>query len=315
MTKQGIQVIKGTSAEKEFDTPARLMDIKEELTIALCQLGSELADTKANLAKADHYIEQASKEGADLIAFPEMYLCNYMAQEESRYVAEPVPGPSTQILAKTAERHNIYIVMGMPTCIKEFPGLVRNSAVMIGPKEGIMGVYSKLSLPTFRAGEIVFTEGNHWTPGNNFPLFKIKGWDIAVNICYDCCIPETPRVQALQGAQILLTLSAGPTPYARIWDIVLLARAVENQVFQCYCNVVGSFRGVDFFGGNRVINPGGEEIVKGPMGEEALVIGTVNINTLYHARCNLPSLRPGYDIPFYLYERLLKPIQYDLNSG
>lgn len=304
------QVIKAKAQKEEVETPAKLMGIKEELTIALCQLGSDLADIKANMEKAYQYIERAAAEGADLIAFPEMYLCNYMAQVESRYLAEPVPGPSTQLLAEAAEKHNIYIVMGMPTCTREFPGLVRNSAVMVGPKEGVMGVYSKLSLPTFRAGEILFTEGNYWTPGSSFPFFKIKGWNIAVNICYDCFIPETPRVQTLQGAQILLTLSAGPTPTARLWEIILQARAIENQIFQCYCNVVGSFRGVDFFGGNRVVSPIGDEIVRGPMGEEAMVIGTMNINTLYHSRCNIPSLRPGYDIPFYLYEQLLKPIRH-----
>ncbi|MDP6560720.1 MAG: carbon-nitrogen hydrolase family protein [Candidatus Binatia bacterium] len=290
-------------------TPVELLGLKEELTLALCQVGSELGQKEKNLEKAIFHVEQAAGEGADLVAFPETYLVNYMAQPESRYLAEPVPGPSTLALAEAARAYNIYIVLGMPTCVKEFPGLVRNSAAVIGPREGVMGVYSKLSLPTCCMGEILFTEGNYWTPGTSLPIFDIRGWKVAINICYDCWIPETPRVQTLMGAQLLLTISAGPDSTAEGWEHVLKTRAIENRVYQAYCNVVGSFREVSFFGGNRVIGPGGKEVVNGPLGEEALVIGTIHAHSLYDARCQMPGLRPGLDVPSYLYHRLSQVVE------
>lgn len=302
--RANISIVRGASPQDSpLQTPVGLLGLQEKLTLALCQVGSELGQKEKNLEKALTYVELAAQEGADLVAFPETYLANYMAQPESRYLAEPVPGPSTLALAEAAQAHNIYIVLGMPTCVKEFPGLVRNSAAVIGP-QGVMGVYSKLSLPTCSFGGILFTEGNYWTPGTSLPLFEVRGWKVAINICYDCWIPETPRVQTLMGAQLLLTISAGPNPTAEGWDHVLKTRAAENRVYQAYCNVVGTFQGVSFFGGNRIVSPDGKEVVRGPMGEEAMVVGTINAHVLYEARCKLPSLRPGLDIPSYLYRRL-----------
>ncbi|MEM3703623.1 MAG: carbon-nitrogen hydrolase family protein [Candidatus Bathyarchaeia archaeon] len=312
----GIKIVKGELApEKIPKTPAKLLIPQEKFTIALCQLASEVVEKKenwdANLEKAIECIEEAAKAKADLVVFPEMYMCNYMAQHESRYFAEPVPGPTTEKLADVAKKNDIYIIIGMPVMVKGFPGLVKNSAAVIGP-EGIMGEYSKSTLPTFRVPPIgLITEGNHWTPGLRFPVFKMRSWTVGINICQDCLLPETSRIYALQGAQLIVTISAGPSLFKDAWGIMLPMRALENAVFQAYCNVVGTFRGVSFFGGNRVIAPTGDIIVQGPIDEEAIVIGTMDINVLYEARCSLPILRPGYDLQPYLYELITKPARYE----
>ena len=301
-----------TVAAKPPKTPALLIGFQENLTLALLQLSSKVAttpdDIKANLNKALGYISKAAKAGADVVAFPEMYMSNYTAQNESRYLAETVPGPITDVLTKAARDNNIYIVMGMPVIVDEYPGFVMNSAVVIGPEEGVMGVYSKMTLPTFHIAGIMVTEGLYWTPGTEIPIFKIKGWDVAINICQDAWLPETPRMQALMGAELILTISAGPTPFKAGWAPLLVTRALENRVFQAYANVVGTFRGISFFGGNRIIAPTGREIVRGPDDEEDMVVGTINIHTLYDARCGFPGLRPGYDLQPYLYDRLTQPI-------
>ncbi|MGB4024628.1 MAG: carbon-nitrogen hydrolase family protein [Acutalibacteraceae bacterium] len=306
-----IKKIKGSlPGELIPDTPAKLLGFQENLTLALCQVGSEIGNVKANLEKALALIKEAAGEGADLVAFPETYLTNYVGQYEGRYVAEPIPGPVTEELTKAAMENDIYIVMGMPVCVREFPGLVTNSALVVGPEEGVMGVYDKITLPTFHNAQLLVTEGNYWSPGTKFPIFKIKGWDVAVNICQDAWLPEIPRIQALQGAQVILSIAAGPTEFKSGWPLVLRTRALENRVFQAFCNVVGSYRNASFFGGNCIITPNGDEIVGGIENEEAMVIGTVNIHTLYHARTQFPGLRPGYDLQPYLYEQLVKPIQY-----
>ena len=87
-------------------------------------------------------------------------------------------------------------------------------------------------------------------------------------------------------------------------------RAVENRVFQCFANVVGTFRDATFFGGNTIITPDGVEIAGGILDEEAIIFGTMNIHTLYNARTQFPGLRPGYDLQPYFYEILTKPIVY-----
>lgn len=311
-----IKVVRGEMpADKIPKTPAKLMIPQEQFTVACCQLGSEVVEKKeqwdANLEKAIIFIEEAATHKADVVVFPEMYLSNYMAQDESRYFAEPVPGPTTNKLAEMAKTYDIYIIIGMPVMAKGFPGLIKNSAAVIGP-EGVMGEYSKSTLPTFRVPQIgLITEGNHWTPGLSFPVFKMRGWSVGIIICQDCLLPETARIYALQGVQLLVTISAGPGLFADAWGLLLPVRAMENAMFHAYCNVVGTFRELSFFGGNRVLAPTGDVIVQGPMDEEAMVIGTMDINVLYDARCHLPVLRPGYDLQPYLYELLTKPAAYE----
>ncbi|MFX1535126.1 MAG: carbon-nitrogen hydrolase family protein, partial [Promethearchaeota archaeon] len=168
-------IIKGKIPDGEIpETPAKLIVSNEKLTVACCQLESEVVERKdqwdSNLEKAIRYIDEASKHSVDLVVFPEMYLSNYMAQHESRYFAEPVPGPTTNKLAELAKEKDLYIIIGMPVMAKKFPGLVKNAAAVIGP-EGVLGEYSKSTLPTFDVPAGLVTEGNHWTPGLRFPVF------------------------------------------------------------------------------------------------------------------------------------------------
>src|SRR6185312_2108225 len=104
---------------------------KATLRVAMAQLASEIGKVEANLAKAQEYIARAAAEGADVIAFPEMYLSNYMGQVESRDLAETLDGPSLQALAASASAHDIFIIMGMPTVDYALPGFIHNSAVVI----------------------------------------------------------------------------------------------------------------------------------------------------------------------------------------
>jgi len=264
------------------------------LRIALAQLGSEIAGVPANLAKARTYIERAAEAGADLVAFPEMYLSNYTAQVESRELAEPLDGPSVRELADISRASGVHVVMGMATVDPDWPGFIHNSAVVFSPA-GVLGAHHKISLPTFNVAGIMLTEGNHWSPGTQFPLFRIAGWTVGVNICADCWVTEIPRIQAINGAHLLLTISAGPSIWREGWPIILRARAIENAVFQCYANVVGRHRGIDFFGGNMAVSPDGDVLAAGPQDEEALVIADLDFAVLHRARSEYPRLRPGYD--------------------
>ena len=279
---------------------------KPVLRVALAQLASEIGNLELNLAKAQDYILRAAAQGSDLIAFPEMYLTNYTAQVESRALAETLDGPSVTALAAMAEQNNIFIVMGMPIIDYEFPGYVHNSAVVISPTDGVLGVHHKISLPTFHIGDLLITEGNHWAPGTQFPLFKVHGWTMGVNICADCWVPEIPRVQAVNGAFLLMTISAGPSIWREGWPIVLRTRAIENAAYQCYANVVGTHRDVEFFGGNMAITPDGNVLSQGPIGEEYLLVTDLALADLYKSRTEYPRLRPGYDRHPALYEDLTR---------
>jgi 5-aminopentanamidase len=282
---------------------------KPELRLALAQLESEVGNVPANLAKALDYIRRAAAAKADVIAFPEMYLSNYTAQVESRELAEPLDGPSLAAIAELTREHDLYVVMGMPTVLPDWPGYIHNSAVLVGPN-GVVGAHHKISLPTFCIGDtMLITEGNFWSPGTQFPLFTIRGWRVALNICADCWVPEIPRIQAINGAHLLLTISAGPTVFKNGWPIVLRTRAIENAAFQCYANVVGTFRGVEFFGGNMAVDPDGNVLAEGPIGSEALVTVDLPFAVLHRSRTQYPRLRSGYDRHPSLYADLTRTVQ------
>lgn len=281
---------------------------KPTLRVALAQLSSEIANVESNMAKAHDYIAHAAAQGADLIAFPEMYLTNYMAQVESRELGEPLDGPAAGSLAEAAKAHDIYIVMGMPVVDDALPGFIHNSAVVISPVGGVLGAHHKVSLPTFHIGNLLLTEGNHWSPGTRFPLFKMRNWTVGVNICADCWVPEIPRIQAVNGAHLLLTISAGPSIWREGWPIVLRTRALENGAFQCYANVVGTHRDVEFFGGNMAISPDGDVMAQGPIGEEALLVADLSFAELHRSRSQSPRLRPGYDRHPALYGDLTRTV-------
>ena len=291
-----MDIVRSAHAAESESRVSSLLHVKPNLMIGLYQLESVLGRPDLNLERAVHLVEFAADAGADIVVFPEMYLTGYMAQMESRQLAEPLDGPSLAEIRKVCASREVFAVMGMPTISSEAVGFINNSAVVVGP-HGVVGAHHKLSLPTFHIGDILLTEGNYWSPGTELRLFDIHGWKVALNICADAWFPEIPRTQAIQGAHVIITISAGPSIWKEGWPMVLATRAMENGVYQAYSNVVGTQRNVEFFGGNVIIEPSGAEVIHGPIGKEALTLGPVNISTLYDARTQQPRLRPGYDRP------------------
>src|SRR3954449_4315403 len=130
------------------DSQERAMNSQGTIKVGLAQLNSELANSAANLERAETYIDRAAAEGCDLVMFPELYLQGYRADERFVDVAEPVPGPASERLAELARERDLYIVMGMGRLETSFPHLIYNSLCFVGP-EGLLGYYDKIHLGTF----------------------------------------------------------------------------------------------------------------------------------------------------------------------
>ena len=121
------------------------------LTVAAISLESKMADVEANLKKAIDVIAQAAARGAEIVVFPETYLTGYTCAEvEGKFfeLAEPIPGPATEILVDQAKKHNIYVAMGLVEADQGYNGVIHNSAVFLGP-EGILHVHRKVHLPEY----------------------------------------------------------------------------------------------------------------------------------------------------------------------
>ncbi|AQA02342.1 amidohydrolase [Mycobacterium sp. MS1601] len=218
-----------------------------------------LFDKQGNIARLAELVTQAAAGGAKLITTPEMGISGYCFFDitEAETMAEPVPGPATDVFAELAARLDCHLVIGMPERDLD-TGLLYNSAVLIGPR-GIIGTHRKTH------GYIA--EPKWAAPGNlGHQVFDTALGRIAVLICMDIHFVETARVVALDGADVICHISnwlaeRTPAPY---W----ISRAYENSCYLMESNRWGLERGVQFSGGSCIIAPDSEILAVCDSGDE-----------------------------------------------
>ena len=232
--------------------------------IWIVQNHPKLLDVNANLAEVLDYVEKASKEGADLIIFPECVFSGYMinTNTELEKVAEPIPGPSINKIIELCERYSIYAALGM---LEKRENKYFNSAVLLGPK-GFIFKYSKSHLSGVGADKLV-SEGDRPFEVADTPFGKL-----GLLICYDIRFPEASRCLALKGCQLILNISNWPKGAEVNPNLFIKARAAENNVYVIGANRVGSERGIEYIGSSAVINPDGKCIVKASNEEKVIKI-------------------------------------------
>ncbi len=260
--------------------------MKEKFKIALAQIGCKRADKKENLKKIENFVEKAKNQSADLIVFPELSLTGYVVRDQIYELAETIPGPSTQVIEKIAEKTKTYIVFGMPELSEKTQATIYNTAVLVGPK-GYIGKYRKMYLPTHS----VFEEKRYFRPGYQAAAFDTEIGKIGLIICYDIFFPEVSRLTRLKGAQLIVCISASPAVRKTFFEILTAARAIENTAFLAYVNLVGIENGLQFWGGSRLIAPNGKVLAKAKYDEEDLVMCDVNYSDIKPIETFVPTLK------------------------
>ena len=157
---------------------------------------------------------------------------------------------------------------------------------MIGP-EGYIGHYRKQFLPNFGP----FEEKMFFGEGNETPVFDTPFGKIGIQICYDIFFPETSMGLALNGADLILNLSASPTTSRPLFHRVLPARAIETTCFYAYSNNVGTQGSLTFAGESVVIDPRGKTIAEIPGFEEGVIVCELDFEKLSTFREARPVLR------------------------
>jgi N-carbamoylputrescine amidase len=246
------------------------------IVVACIQMQPTFGNVAANVARSLELIDRAASRGADLVVLPELANTGYMfaSREEAFGLAEPIPGgPSVAAWAERAARHGMHIVAG----ITERSGSdLYNSAVVIGP-EGYIG--------TFRKVHLWNEENLFFEPGDlGFPVFHTPIGRIGVAICYDGWFPETFRLCALQGADIVCV----PTNWVPIpgqaegreamANILAMAAAHSNSIFIACADRIGVERGQPFEGQSLIVSYTGWPVV-GPASRDAedILIAEVNL--------------------------------------
>lgn len=260
--------------------------MKDKIKLALAQISSKREDKEANLKRFEKETLKANQQGADLVIFPELSLTGYVVRDQIYELAETIPGPSTERMVNLAKDTGIYIIFGMPELSEKTRATLFNTALFVGP-EGIIGKYRKMYLPTHS----VFEEKRHFRPGYQAAAFDTSIGKIGLCICYDVFFPEVTRLVRLQGAELIVCISASPAVRRSYFEILTAARALENTAFLAYVNLVGVEDGLQFWGGSRVVAPTGDLLVKAKYDEEDFVVCDVNYRDMRLAETFIPTLR------------------------
>ena len=255
------------------------------VSLLLAQTGPKVGNKEGNLRQISEQASKARKKNVDLLIFPELHLAGYTMRDEVSHMAESVPGPSTRKVESMAKEHGVHIIFGMPE-ESEVKGVIHNTAVFVGPK-GLIGRYRKIHLPTHS----VFEERRYYRPGQEAAVFKTGIGTIGLNICYDLYFPELTRLQALQGAQLIVCISASPGLRRRFFEGFCLSRAMENAVYLVYVNRVGIEEGLQFWGGSRVIAPNGSVLAQCKYDVEEFQICKVDLDEVSRARAFIPTIK------------------------
>ena len=234
---------------------------------AAIQFEPELFAKERNIARLLELTEEAARAGARLIVHPEMATSGYCwaNREEISPFVEPVPGPTTERFGELAARYGCYVVLSFPEVVPA-TGVFYNCAVLVGP-EGVVGHYRKTHS---------YISEPKWAKDGDLglPVFETPLGRIALTICMDAVFPETARVPALHGADVICF----PTNWLseKCPSPTWMARAYDNGVYFLAANRYGLERGVQFSGGSCVIDPDGA--VQAHLDtDDGIVYGTIDL--------------------------------------
>jgi deaminated glutathione amidase len=262
----------------------------DRLRVACVQLNSG-ADKAANLEKAERLVAQAAATGADLVVLPEKW--NAIGSADTlRANAEPLEGgESVEAMAEWARRHGVTLVGGSITEIREGREKLSNTCVVFDPSGETAAVYRKIHMFDVEVGGHVYRESEAEEPGDETLVCEGEGWKVGLSVCYDLRFPELYRILALDGAE-LVTVPAAFTLYTGKdhWELLLRARAVENQCYVAAANEWGTHEGGKAsYGRSMIVDPWGVILAQAP-DEDAVIAAELDRAHLERIRAALPSL-------------------------
>ena len=268
------------------------MPMQQPLTVAACQMRSTL-DKDANLQTAERLIRQAAEREAKLIALPELFNCLGPLPEMIGQ-AEPIPGPTSDRLASLAAELQVTLCAGSITEKSAIPGKGHNTSLIFGPQGELLGQYRKMHLfDVVIPGGPNITESDFMSPGEKIVLTAAGDVRLGHATCYDLRFPELFRVLASGGADVLVVPAAFTFVTGRDhWEVLLRARAIENQAYVVAANQFGEHgAGLRSWGHSLIIDTWGERLAEGPGDAEEVLIATLQPNRLASVREKLPALK------------------------
>jgi N-carbamoylputrescine amidase len=260
-------------------------------------------DPNENFAKAGWKIREAAGRGAQIVCLQELFRSQYFCREENHELfalAEPIPGPSTEVLGQLSRELGIVIIASLFE--RRAAGLYHNTAVVLGTDGRIAGMYRKMHIPD----DPLYFEKFYFAPGDlGFPNFETPFGRLGVLVCWDQWYPEAARLSALSGANILFYPTAigwHPSEKAEYgaaqldaWRTIQRAHAIANGIYVAAVNRVGyegpPEKGLEFWGSSFVADPFGQVIAEASNSQEETLIVECDPRRAEEVRRNWPFLR------------------------
>ena len=277
----------------------------KELKIGFLQQHN-VSDVSVNIQRLSEGIADLATRGAQLIILQELHNSLYFCQVEDVNnfdLAEPIPGPSTDLYGELARQFGVVIVTSLFE--KRAPGLYHNTAVVIENDGTIAGKYRKMHIPDDPA----YYEKFYFTPGDlGFRPIETSIGKLGVLVCWDQWYPEAARLMALQGAEILIYPTAigyesSDTPdeqerQREAWTTVMRGHAVANGLPVIAVNRVGhepdpsgQTKGIQFWGSSFVAGPQGELLYRASNDKEDRIVVSIDMHHSEQVRRWWPFLR------------------------
>jgi deaminated glutathione amidase len=259
------------------------------LRVAAVQLNS-IGEKERNLAAAERLVRDAAATGAEFVALPEKW--NLLAGgDEIAAGAEPLDGPSLSAAREWARDLGIHLLAGSISERGEAGEKASNTSVLIGPDGDDLAVYRKIHMFDVDAGGVSYRESEHERAGDEVVAAPVGNVTAGLTVCYDLRFPELFRILALRGARLIAVPSAFTLATGRDhWEVLLRARAIENQLFVVAPNQVGEAPPhYSSFGRSMIVDPWGVVLATAP-DEECFIGAELDLEAQDRVRESLPSL-------------------------
>lgn len=261
-----------------------------KLTVALIQLNST-ADKEKNLETALILSKKAIQNGAQFLAFPETF--NSRCHPDKSKAAESLAqSTSIQLFQNLAKEHGVWILAGSMCERVEGQGKVYNTSVVISNQGEQVAIYRKIHLFDVDVEGKKVRESDTFLPGSSPILTEIAGIKTGLSICYDLRFPKLFELYSLQGAQMNCVPSSFTSCTGKAhWEVLLRARAIENQCFMIAPNQTGIGTGnIPTYGNSMIVDPWGTVLARGSEFEEEIVMTTLDFDQLTELRKRCPTL-------------------------
>jgi deaminated glutathione amidase len=248
-------------------------------------------DKARNVEIAERLVRRAASQGAELVVLPEKF--DVIGTPEQLVAgAEPLDGPTLRWAGALAAELALWLVAGSVVERVEGDDKLRNTSVLFDPDGAVRAVYRKIHMFDVEVGGIAYRESDVEAPGDEVVVTDAGELKLGLAVCYDLRFPELFRIMAVDGAQAFTLPAAFTVPTGRAhWEILIRARAIENQAFVIAAGQIGRHPpDHESYGHSMIVDPWGTVLAAASDEPERVVVADIDLDAQAEIRAKLPSL-------------------------